>query len=78
MCGPEEVEMSLDKLLSVFCNRNDIFVAMPKGVEANECVHLAKPILCDEKVMGMASEFCFHCCICSRFSMRSSDFSTCI
>jgi len=59
VCGSDGVEKGSKTLLSTFCSGNDVLVAVSKGVKAKECARLAKPILCDTKVVGMVSDF-FH------------------
>jgi hypothetical protein len=53
VCGHAGQEMTSDKLLATFCHGNDVLVAIPTGLSANECARLAKPILGDVKVGAM-------------------------
>ena len=46
-------EMKASVLLSEFCQGNDVLVAVPEGVAAQECTRLARPILNDDKVVNM-------------------------
>ena len=57
ICGVDAKEMTSDKLLADFCVGNEVLVAMPRDVNAKECVHLARPILSDDKVISMVRVF---------------------
>ena len=51
--GAAGTEMKASVLLSEFCEGNDVLVAVPEGVAAQECARLARPILNDDKVINM-------------------------
>jgi hypothetical protein len=53
ICSKSAMVMTPEKLLATFCHGNDVLVAVPDGVTAQECTRLAKPILGDTKVMSM-------------------------
>ncbi|CAB9524273.1 expressed unknown protein [Seminavis robusta] len=55
VCGASGVERKRSVPLFDFCKGNDVLVAIPSGTSAEECARLAKPILSDEKVIGMLS-----------------------
>ena len=49
-------ELILSLRLSTFCPASEVLVAIPAGISAKRCVHLARPILSDDKVISMVSE----------------------
>lgn len=51
--GSAGTQMTSAVLLSEFCKGNDVLVAIPSGVPADECARLARPILNDDKVINM-------------------------
>lgn len=51
--GSSGTQMNSSVLLSEFCRGNDVLVAVPSGIEADECARLARPILNDDKVINM-------------------------
>ena len=53
ICGKDGKEMAPTKLLADFCKGNDVLVAVPEGMPAKDCARLAKPIICDDKVVQM-------------------------
>ena len=55
VCGASGIERKRSVPLFDFCKGNDVLVAIPSGTSAEECARLAKPILSDEKVIGMVS-----------------------
>lgn len=55
VCGANGIERKRSVPLFDFCKGNDVLVAIPSGTSAEECARLAKPILSDEKVIGMLS-----------------------
>lgn len=55
VCGASGIERKRSVPLFDFCKGNDVLVAIPSGTSAEECARLAKPILSDEKVIGMLS-----------------------
>lgn len=55
ICGPDAKEKSSSEMLSNFCSGNEVFVAIPHGMQSRECVRLATPILSDDKVNQMVS-----------------------
>lgn len=55
VCGATGIERKRSVPLFDFCKGNDVLVAIPSGTSAEECARLAKPILSDEKVIGMLS-----------------------
>lgn len=55
VCGANGLERKKSVPLFDFCKGNDVLVAIPSGTSAEECARLAKPILSDEKVIGMLS-----------------------
>lgn len=55
VCGATGTERKKNVPLFQFCKGNDVLVAIPSGTSADECARLAKPILSDEKVIGMLS-----------------------
>lgn len=46
-------ELILSLRLSTFCPASEVLVAIPAGISAKRCVHLARPILSDDKVISM-------------------------
>ena len=61
ICGRAGKEMPPEKLLATFCQGNEVLVAIPAGVQAQECARLARPILSDSKVMQMVCVNAFEC-----------------
>lgn len=59
VCGASGIERKRSVPLFDFCKGNDVLVAIPSGTSAEECARLAKPILSDEKVIGMVSSAIF-------------------
>jgi hypothetical protein len=59
VCDQTGMEMIASCKLSMFCNpaKNEIILAMPKGMSGSETAVLAKPILEDEKVVEMVSTY---------------------
>lgn len=55
VCGANGSERKRTVPLFDFCRGNDVLVAIPAGTSSDECARLAKPILSDEKVIGMLS-----------------------
>lgn len=53
VCGANGMERKRTSPLFDFCTGNDVLVAIPSGTTSDECARLAKPILSDEKVIGM-------------------------
>lgn len=51
--GANAKEQKRTVALFDFCKGNDVLVAIPQGTSAEECARLAKPILSDQKVIGM-------------------------
>jgi hypothetical protein len=62
VCGANGIERKRNVPLFDFCKGNDVLVAIPSGTSAEECARLAKPILSDEKVIGMVGFRYFSCC----------------
>lgn len=61
VCGANGTERKKNIPLFQFCKGNDVLVAIPSGTSAEECARLAKPILSDEKVIGMVRILRFLC-----------------
>ena len=59
--GAAGTEMKASVLLSEFCEGNDVLVAVPEGVAAQECARLARPILNDDKVINMVRTVLVSC-----------------
>ena len=57
VCGANGMERKRTVPLFDFCTGNDVLVAIPSGTSSDECARLAKPILSDEKVIGMVRSF---------------------
>jgi hypothetical protein len=53
VCGADSLARKRSVALFDFCNGCDVLVAIPSGTSAEDCARLAKPILSDEKVIGM-------------------------
>eukprot|EP00980_Cylindrotheca_fusiformis_P002950 scaffold683_cov124-Cylindrotheca_fusiformis.AAC.19 len=43
--------------LADFCEGKTVLVALPKGLSVNECLHLARPLLCDKQVEKMGGSY---------------------
>lgn len=53
VCDQDGLEMVQSFKLSNFCKRNDIVLAIPKGMNGKMTVEMAQPILSDSKVADM-------------------------
>lgn len=56
LCDTGEV-MTQGKLLVEFCKEKQVLVALPKGLDVEECNRLARPILSDFQVSKMVCRF---------------------
>lgn len=53
IAGNDGVEMPSSSILESFCRGNELLVAIPEGLTAEECILHARPILLDKKVRNM-------------------------
>jgi hypothetical protein len=83
ICGKSATLVASDRLLTTFCDVNDVLVAVPTLLTAQECTRLAKPILSDDKVLSMVglawlleAMFFFFCClfVCPRLTLLGCAF----
>jgi hypothetical protein len=58
ICGSDGKEMAETKLLAEFCQGNEVIVAIPAGIPAEECARLANTILSMEKVVARVCLLC--------------------
>ncbi len=56
ICVPGGLVMDSNEHISKYCKGNEVLIAVPNGISAEECQKLSKPILSDPNISKLVSE----------------------